>query len=133
MLRGKKVKMGEKVKFGSEKVEKSDKIKLVSNIFSSVANKYDIMNDVMSFGLHRQWKNRMLSISKLKSMKRDVFGLGLMQFIVTAGAAYIAAIGLGLPPPAAVTVGGALALSSSAFVLQLLKDKNAMGTRHGEL
>ena len=74
-----------------------------------------------------------LSISKLKSMKRDVFGLGLMQFIVTAGAAYIASIGLGLPPPAAVTVGGALALSSSAFVLQLLKDKNAMGTRHGEL
>ena len=59
--------MGEKVKFGSEKVEKSDKIKLVSNIFSSVANKYDIMNDVMSFGLHRQWKNRMLSISKLKN------------------------------------------------------------------
>ena len=67
MLRGKKARMGEKVKFGSEKVEKSDKIKLVSNIFSSVANKYDIMNDVMSFGLHRQWKNRMLSISKLKS------------------------------------------------------------------
>ena len=67
MLRGKKARMGEKVKFGSEKVEKSDKIKLVSNIFSSVANKYDIMNDVMSFGLHRQWKNRMLSISKLKN------------------------------------------------------------------
>jgi len=67
MLRGKKVRMGEKVKFGSEKVEKSDKIKLVSNIFSSVANKYDIMNDAMSFGLHRQWKNRMLSISKLKN------------------------------------------------------------------
>lgn len=67
MLRGKKVRMGEKVKFGSQKVEKSDKIKLVSNIFSSVANKYDIMNDAMSFGLHRQWKNRMLSISKLKN------------------------------------------------------------------
>ena len=67
MLRGKKVRMSEKVKFGSEKVEKSDKMKLVSDIFSSVANKYDIMNDAMSFGLHRQWKNRMLSISKLKN------------------------------------------------------------------
>ena len=33
---------------------------------------------------------------------------------------------------AAVTIGGSLALSSSAFVLQLLKDKNQMGTRAGK-
>ena len=66
MLRGKKVRMGEKVKFGSEKVEKSDKIKLVSNIFSSVANKYDIMNDAMSFGLHRAWKEKMYLLTKLQ-------------------------------------------------------------------
>ncbi len=59
--------MDEKVNFGSAKVAKSDKIELVSNIFSSVANKYDIMNDVMSFGLHRNWKKRMLAVSKLKS------------------------------------------------------------------
>jgi monovalent cation:H+ antiporter-2, CPA2 family len=39
---------------------------------------------------------------------------------------------LGLPTSAAVTIGGSLALSSSAFVLQLLKDKNQMGTRAGK-
>ena len=63
MLRGKKVRMGEKVKFGSEKVEKADKIKLVSNIFSSVANKYDIMNDAMSFGMHRLWKKILIELA----------------------------------------------------------------------
>ena len=38
----------------------------------------------------------------------------------------------GLPWATGVTIGGSLALSSSAFVLQLLKDKDAMGTRHGK-
>ena len=42
------------------------------------------------------------------------------------------AVALGLPMSAAVTIGGSLALSSSAFVLQLLKDKNQMGTRAGK-
>ena len=37
-----------------------------------------------------------------------------------------------MPTSAAVTIGGSLALSSSAFVLQLLKDKNQMGTRAGK-
>lgn len=41
-------------------------------------------------------------------------------------------LALGMPTSAAVTIGGSLALSSSAFVLQLLKDKNQMGTRAGK-
>jgi CPA2 family monovalent cation:H+ antiporter-2 len=73
-----------------------------------------------------------LSVDRLLSMKRDVFGLGLSQFICTALA--VAGVGslLGLPAPALVVLGGGLALSSSAFVLQLLKDKNQLATRFGK-
>ena len=73
-----------------------------------------------------------LSIERLISMKRDVFGLGLSQFLCSAVA--IAGVGkvLGLPANALVVLGGGLALSSSAFVLQLLKDKNQLATRFGK-
>ena len=73
-----------------------------------------------------------LSFSRLKSMRRDVFGLGLAQFLTTA--TVVAGIGtmVGLPANANVVLGGGLALSSSAFVLQLLKDKNQLATRFGK-
>ncbi|MFV9875502.1 MAG: bifunctional demethylmenaquinone methyltransferase/2-methoxy-6-polyprenyl-1,4-benzoquinol methylase UbiE [Rickettsiales endosymbiont of Dermacentor nuttalli] len=48
--------------FGSQKVKTSEKPTLVNNIFSSVANKYDLMNDIMSFGLHRIWKQKMIKL-----------------------------------------------------------------------
>ena len=73
-----------------------------------------------------------LSVARLNAMKRDVFGLGTSQFLVTAAVGSAVSIACGLPTAAAVTIGGSLALSSSAFVLQLLKDKDAMGTRHGK-
>lgn len=73
-----------------------------------------------------------LSIERLLSMKRDVFGLGLSQFLCSALA--IAGVGgvLGLPANALVVLGGGLALSSSAFVLQLLKDKSQLASRFGK-
>ncbi|KAG7352257.1 glutathione-regulated potassium-efflux system K+/H+ antiporter [Nitzschia inconspicua] len=73
-----------------------------------------------------------LSVERLLSMKRDVFGLGLSQFLGTALA--VAGVGklLGLPANALVVLGGGLALSSSAFVLQLLKDKKQLATRFGK-
>jgi monovalent cation:H+ antiporter-2, CPA2 family len=73
-----------------------------------------------------------LSFERLLSMRRDVFGLGLSQFLGTAVA--VAAVGsfLGLPANALVVLGGGLALSSSAFVLQLLKDKSQLATRFGK-
>eukprot|EP00529_Nitzschia_sp_RCC80_P005665 CAMPEP_0113481870 /NCGR_PEP_ID=MMETSP0014_2-20120614/22629_1 /TAXON_ID=2857 /ORGANISM="Nitzschia sp." /LENGTH=1030 /DNA_ID=CAMNT_0000375375 /DNA_START=82 /DNA_END=3174 /DNA_ORIENTATION=- /assembly_acc=CAM_ASM_000159 len=73
-----------------------------------------------------------LSVDRLLSMKRDVFGLGLSQFVGTALA--IAGVGkiTGLPANALVVLGGGLALSSSAFVLQLLKDKQQLATRFGK-
>ena len=58
--------MNDKVNFGSRKINKEEKPQLVSKIFSLVSNKYDLMNDAMSFGLHRLWKERMYLVSKLK-------------------------------------------------------------------
>ncbi|MBN8828275.1 MAG: bifunctional demethylmenaquinone methyltransferase/2-methoxy-6-polyprenyl-1,4-benzoquinol methylase UbiE [Sphingobacteriia bacterium] len=49
------------VDFGYKKVNSKEKPKLVSNIFSNVSNNYDLMNDLMSAGLHRMWKNRFIT------------------------------------------------------------------------
>ena len=43
--------------FGFKKVSKKEKPKLVNEVFDSVAYKYDLMNDLMSAGLHRLWKD----------------------------------------------------------------------------
>ena len=42
--------------FGFKTVAKEEKQKLVANVFHSVAGKYDLMNDLLSFGIHRLWK-----------------------------------------------------------------------------
>ena len=46
----------QKTHFGFREVNVSEKGKLVDQVFSSVASRYDLMNDLMSFGLHRIWK-----------------------------------------------------------------------------
>lgn len=46
--------------FGYRTVPKSEKARLVKGVFDSVASRYDVMNDVMSAGLHRVWKNAMV-------------------------------------------------------------------------
>lgn len=74
-----------------------------------------------------------LSVERLKSMRKDVFGLGLSQYLLSACAlGLVAKVAGGLSGPAAVVVGGALSLSSSAFVLQLIKDKKELATRFGK-
>lgn len=73
-----------------------------------------------------------LSVERLISMKKDVFGLGLGQFLVSALSIGLFGSLFGLPANALVVLGGGLALSSSAFVLQLLKDKNQLATRFGK-
>ena len=45
--------------------EKTDKRRFVQNVFSEVSLKYDLMNDIMSFGLHRTWKSEVISLLKL--------------------------------------------------------------------
>ena len=48
--------------FGYSKVTPKEKTKLVQKVFSDVANNYDLMNDVMSFGAHRMWKKSFIDI-----------------------------------------------------------------------
>lgn len=50
----------ETIDFGFRKVARDDKQGLVRGVFDAVADKYDVMNDVMSGGLHRLWKARMI-------------------------------------------------------------------------
>ncbi len=49
--------------FGYKDVPTEQKVKLVRNVFDSVAVKYDLMNDLMSFGIHRIWKRITIQLS----------------------------------------------------------------------
>jgi len=62
--------------FGFKQVAESDKARHVAGVFSSVAQKYDVMNDLMSFGLHRLWKQFAIQIAGVNSGERvlDVAG-----------------------------------------------------------
>jgi demethylmenaquinone methyltransferase / 2-methoxy-6-polyprenyl-1,4-benzoquinol methylase len=64
------------VDFGFEKVPWAEKAERVRAVFSSVAGKYDVMNDLMSFGVHRLWKRFTLSLTGLRPGQRalDVAG-----------------------------------------------------------
>ncbi|MEE2002200.1 bifunctional demethylmenaquinone methyltransferase/2-methoxy-6-polyprenyl-1,4-benzoquinol methylase UbiE [Alkalimonas sp. MEB108] len=52
--------------FGYKTVAEDDKVSLVANVFHSVAAKYDVMNDVMSFGIHRLWKRFTIDCSAVR-------------------------------------------------------------------
>ncbi|MBN9543723.1 MAG: bifunctional demethylmenaquinone methyltransferase/2-methoxy-6-polyprenyl-1,4-benzoquinol methylase UbiE [Alphaproteobacteria bacterium] len=52
----------DKTHFGSRTVSHNEKTTLVNDVFSSVAKHYDIMNDLMSFGVHRLWKKEFVSM-----------------------------------------------------------------------
>ena len=57
--------MSNKTHFGFEEVDINQKAKKVGDVFHSVAGEYDLMNDVMSFGMHRLWKRMLLELSGL--------------------------------------------------------------------
>src|SRR6202035_2430618 len=57
---------GRKIDFGFEKVAWDDKAERVRSVFASVAGKYDVMNDLMSLGVHRLWKHFTLSLTGLR-------------------------------------------------------------------
>jgi demethylmenaquinone methyltransferase/2-methoxy-6-polyprenyl-1,4-benzoquinol methylase len=62
--------------FGFETVPEEEKAKRVSGVFTSVAGKYDVMNDLMSAGLHRIWKRFAVDVSGVRKGQRvlDVAG-----------------------------------------------------------
>ena len=59
----------DKVNFGDELVSPEEKTRRVGGVFSSVAQSYDLMNDLMSGGMHRLWKNRF--VAKVKPRKGE--------------------------------------------------------------
>lgn len=52
--------------FGFESVDERDKARRVRSVFDSVAPKYDVMNDLMSMGLHRAWKAYTVLVANVK-------------------------------------------------------------------
>ena len=63
--------------FGFQTVPEAEKAGRVQGVFTSVASKYDIMNDVMSMGIHRVWKDAMMD---LLAPARD--GVALLLFLL---------------------------------------------------
>ena len=62
--------------FGFQSVEEKDKAKAVRGVFDSVASKYDVMNDLMSVGMHRAWKAYTVLVANVKPGQRvlDIAG-----------------------------------------------------------
>ncbi len=62
--------------FGFETVAEEEKARRVAGVFNSVAGKYDVMNDLMSAGLHRLWKRFAVGVSGVREGQRvlDVAG-----------------------------------------------------------
>ena len=72
-----------------------------------------------------------LQPSRLWVLRRSVFGLGSAQVLITGGVLASAGVTLGLELKAAIIAGLGLSLSSTAFVLQILAEKNQLTARHG--
>ena len=72
-----------------------------------------------------------LQPNRLWTLRKSIFGLGGAQLFVTGAALAVAGYGLGLGPTTAAIVGLALSLSSTAFALQMLAERNQLTTRHG--
>jgi demethylmenaquinone methyltransferase/2-methoxy-6-polyprenyl-1,4-benzoquinol methylase len=66
----------DKTHFGYREVKSDDKASLVANVFHSVADRYDVMNDLMSAGIHRLWKRFTIELSAVRPGHRvlDIAG-----------------------------------------------------------
>lgn len=62
--------------FGFETVEEGEKASRVKGVFDSVASRYDVMNDLMSMGMHRAWKAYTVAVANLREGDRvlDIAG-----------------------------------------------------------
>jgi CPA2 family monovalent cation:H+ antiporter-2 len=73
------------------------------------------------------------SLPRVIAMKREVFGLGGLQVVLTTAVFGLGAWQAGLGPGVAIVVGGALALSSTALVIKQLSDQLEWSSPHGHL
>ena len=62
--------MNGKTHFGYEQVDEAEKARKVAGVFDSVASKYDLMNDLMSAGMHRAWKAFTVALAGLSPRER---------------------------------------------------------------
>lgn len=74
-----------------------------------------------------------LSFDRLLSMRRLVFGLGGLQFVLTAAALSLVIAATGQPPAAAIVLGSCLSLSSTAIVLEILSQRGALTSGVGRV
>ena len=59
-----------KTHFGFQEVSETEKANKVAGVFDSVAPKYDLMNDLMSAGMHRAWKAFTIALAGVKTGER---------------------------------------------------------------
>src|SRR5260221_8585339 len=62
--------MAKEVDFGFRKVAEEEKAKRVGEVFDRVAERYDLMNDLMSLGLHRYWKTFAVAVARPRRGER---------------------------------------------------------------
>ena len=62
--------MNQTVDFGFREIPREEKARRVDEVFSSVASRYDLMNDLMSFGIHRYWKRVCVHLARLQPGSR---------------------------------------------------------------
>jgi demethylmenaquinone methyltransferase/2-methoxy-6-polyprenyl-1,4-benzoquinol methylase len=84
--------MNETVSFGYDEVSPEEKTARVGAVFSSVAHKYDVMNDAMSGGMHRLWKDRF--VRRVKPQRGEAIldmagGTGDIAFRMAAAGAEV--------------------------------------------
>jgi monovalent cation:proton antiporter-2 (CPA2) family protein len=73
-----------------------------------------------------------LKPGRLWRLRSDIFGLGSLQVLVTGAAIAGLVLWLGYPVPTAVMTGAALALSSTAFAVQILREKEQLASPYGD-
>jgi len=72
------------------------------------------------------------SLTRLRTMRRLVFGLGAAQVVVTLAIVFLAALALGIPWQGAVVFGAALTMSSTAILAKLLAERFELNSAHGQ-
>lgn len=101
--------------FGYRDVPESDKARLVGEVFTSVARKYDIMNDLMSFGVHRLWKRYFVATSGVRE--------GDVVLDLAGGTGDIAALLLPKVRPSATGTGRVVVGDINGDMLRVGRDR----------
>lgn len=81
---------------------------------------------LFTLGLEFSWP-------RMVAMRREVFGVGSGQMVLTAGAGSLIFFAFGVPPLAAIALGGAIAVSSTAIIVQQLTEQSEINRTHGRV